>query len=184
MHPDDFTAAAAATADPIAGATAEERDDFPLVVAEWERLSQEEPWHVDPHRYGVDSLHETIRAVLDIATWGGTDTFAPERLVRSAAAHGEQRRAQCTSDDALLREYHALRAALWRYFQHGDLEGPAAIAAIMRVDVAVGIATIVALRSYHRGELPTSDSREVDLLQQVGAVSRHLTDRLHAGIRS
>lgn len=180
MHPDQPTPDAMPPGSSPASAV---RDDLPLILAEWERLSQEEPWHVDPHRYGVDSLHETIRAVLEIATWGDTDAFAPERLVRTAAAHGEQRRAQGASDDALLREYHALRAALWRFFQHGGLQGPAAIAAIMRVDVAVGIATIVALRGYHRSELPTSASREVDMLKQVEAVSRHLTDRLHQGAR-
>lgn len=168
----------------VSAPAVDKEDDLARVIAEWERLSREEPWHLDPHRFGVDSLHETIRAVLHITTWGDTDGFAPERLVRTAAAHGEQRRAQGARDDALLREYHALRAALWRFFQDGPLDGPTAIAAIMRVDVAIGIATIVALRSYHRSELPASDSREVDLLKQVEAVSRHLTDRLHDGAHS
>src|SRR5687768_6434989 len=107
-------------------------DDLPAIIAEWEALSREEPWHVDPHRYGIDSLHQTIRAVLEIATWGGTDNFASERLVRTAAAHGEQRRAQGMSDDALLREYHALRAALWRFGQHVSRQGSGVIGAILR----------------------------------------------------
>ena len=152
--------------------------DLPLVVAEWERLSREEPWHIDPHRYGIDSLHETIRAVLHIATWGSTDDFAAERLVRTAAAHGEQRRTQGASDDALLREYHALRAAIWRFLQRSSPQGPASIGTIVRVDIAIGVATIVALRGFHRSETASGAAWEADLLQQVGAVSRHLADQL------
>jgi hypothetical protein len=163
----------------IAGAA-----DLPRIIAEWERLSREEPWHVDPHRYGIDALHETIRAVLDIATWGSTDAFAAERLVRTAAAHGEQRRAQGTSDDALLREYHALRAALWRFLHHAPPRGPATMGAIVRVDVAIGIATTVALRGFHRSELAPGTSWEADLRQQMDAVSRHLADQLQTGGRS
>jgi hypothetical protein len=166
------------------GSTIVQRDELSLVIAEWEQLSREEPWHVDPHRYGIDALHETMRAVLDIATWGGTDTFAPERLVRTAVAHGEQRRAQGASDDAVLREYHALRAALWRFLQRSVPQGPAAIGAILRVDVAIGVATIVALRGFHRGELASGTSWEADILKQVDAVSRHLVDHLHEGPRS
>jgi hypothetical protein len=159
-------------------------DSLSLIIAEWEQLSREEPWHVDPHRYGIDSVHETIGAVLDIATWGGTDAFASERLVRTAAAHGEQRRAQGATDDALLREYTALRAALWRFLQHSELQGPMAIAAILRVDVAIGVATTVALRGYHRSEMPPGTSWEADILRQVESVSRYLIDHLQAGTRS
>lgn len=159
-------------------------DDLPLIIAEWELLSREEPWHIDPHRYGIDSLHEAIAAVLEVATWGGTGSFASERLVRTAAAHGEQRRAQGATDDALLREYHALRAALWRFLQGASSAGPATIAAMLRADVAIGVATTVALRGYHRSEMTAGTSWEVDILQQIDDVSRHLADLLHDGARS
>lgn len=159
-------------------------DDLPLIIAEWELLSREEPWHVDPHRYGIDSLHETIKAVLDIAIWGGTDAFVTERLVRTAAAHGEQRRAQGAHDDALLREYNALRTAIWRFLQRTSPRGPAGLAAILRVDVAIGVATTVSLRGYHRGELPAGTTWEADILKQVAAVSRQLVDLLREGVRS
>lgn len=164
--------------------SATEHDELASVIAEWELLSREEPWHVAPQRYGIDSLHETIAAILDIRAWGSTGTFAAERLVRSAAAHGEQRRAQGVPDDALLREYHALRAAIWRYLQRHQHRAPAVIAEFLRVDVAIGVATTIALRGYHRSELPCGDSWEADILRQVDAVSRHLGDLLHEGGRS
>jgi hypothetical protein len=158
--------------------------DLPLIIAEWEALSREEPWHVDPHRYGIDSLHEAIAAVLEVATWGGTGRFTAERLVRSAAAHGEQRRAQGVNDDSLFREYHALRTALWRFLQRASPRGPEAIAEILRVDVAIGVATTIALRGYHRGDLAVGTSWEADVLKQIEAVSRNLADLLHEGARS
>lgn len=154
------------------------------VVAEWEQLSREEPWHIDPHRYGIDSLHETIAAILDVRTWGSAGAFTAERLVRSAAAHGEQRRAQGMPDDALFREYHALRAAIWRHLQRHPHREPAVIAEFLRVDVAIGVATTIALRGYHRAELPADASWETDILRQIEAVSRHLDDLLHDGGRS
>lgn len=159
-------------------------DELLAVVAEWELLSREEPWHVDPHRYGIDSLHEAIAAILDVRTWGSTGAFTAERLVRSAAAHGEQRRAQGVSDEALFREYHALRAALWRHLRRRQSSEPAIISEFLRVDVAIGVATTIALRGYHRGELPAGDSWETDILRQIEAVSRHLADLLHDGGRS
>lgn len=164
--------------------SASEQDELSAVIAEWDALSREEPWHIDPHRYGVDSLHETIAAILDVRTWGSVGPFAAERLVRSAAAHGEQRRAQGVPDDALFREYHALRAAIWLYLQRHQDRQPAVIAEYLRVDVAIGVATTIALRGYHRSELPPNESWETDLLRQIAAVSRHLGDLLRDGNRS
>jgi hypothetical protein len=91
---------------------------------------------------------------------------------------------QGASDDALLREYHALRTALWRFLHHSGPRNSATMGALVRVDLAIGIATTVALRGFHRGELPAGTSWESDLRQQVAAVSRHLADQLQAGGRS
>lgn len=160
------------------------RDDLPRIIAEWEQLCREEPWHVDPYRHGTDSLHDTIRAVLDVATWSGTDAATHERLVRAAAAHGDQRRSQEGGSDAVLVEYHTLRTAIWRFLQRSSLAAPAALAAVLRIDVAIGVATIVALRAYHRSSTQSDAGWEADLLRQVAASSRHLVDRLGGGRRS
>ena len=157
------------------------RADYAGIVAEWERLSVEEPWHVDPRRYGIDSLHETIRAVLDVATWSGADTSAHERLVRTATKHGEQRRSQGTGDDALLREYHALRAAIWRFMERSSVPASEALAVIVRIDIAISVATTAALRGYHRSELPPSKGWEAEIVRQVQAASRHLANLLGDG---
>ena len=155
--------------------------ELAAIIGEWEQLTSEEPWHVDPHRYGADTLHATIRAVLDMAVWGGTDPFAPERLVRTAAAHGDQRRTQGARSDELLAEYHALRGAFWRFLKRESGGGPEAIAQILRTDVALGIATTVALRGYHRSETPAGTSWESVMLRQVSEASLRLVDELPVG---
>ncbi|MFN2563846.1 MAG: hypothetical protein ABR499_02385 [Gemmatimonadaceae bacterium] len=155
---------------------AELRDDLALVLAEWEAVSREEPWHIEPQRYGLDSLHETMRAVLDVALGDGGDKEASERLVRSAAAHGDQRRVQPVGDDAVLREYHALRAALWRYLLRVPMRSSEALTAIWRVDVVITVATTAALRGYHRSDMPASPQWAAELLRHVATGSRAIVD--------
>jgi hypothetical protein len=153
---------------------AELRDDLALVLAEWEAVSREEPWHVQPQQYGLDSFHETMRAVLDVALGDGGDKAASERLVRSAAAHGDQRRAQGVGDDAVLREYHALRAALWRYLRRAPMRSSEALTAILRVDMVITVATTAALRGYHRSDMQPSPDWAAELLRSVASGSRDI----------
>jgi hypothetical protein len=155
---------------------AELRDDLALVIAEWEALSREEPWHIQPQRYGLDTLHETVRGVLDVALGGGGDKAASERLVRAAAAHGDQRRLQGVGDDALLREYHALRTALWRYLLRTPMPSSEAITAISRVDMAITVATTAALRGYHRSDMPATPEWAAELLRHIATGSRDIVD--------
>jgi hypothetical protein len=150
---------------------AELRDDLAPILEEWEALSRDEPWHVQPHRYGLDSLHETVRAVLDVALGDGGDNAASERLVRAAVLHGSQRSAQSVGDEALLREYHALRAALWRYLQNAPMRPSEAMTAISRVDVVITVATTAALRGYHRSTMDPCTDWNAALLQYVATGS-------------
>ena len=150
---------------------AELRDDLAPILAEWEAVSREEPWHVHPKRYGLDSMHEVVRAVLDVALGGGDDKEASERLVRAAAAHGDQRRVQATGDEALLREYHALRASLWRYLRRDPMPANEALTAIARVDVVITVATTAALRGYHRSDMRPSPEWAAELLRSVASGS-------------
>jgi hypothetical protein len=155
---------------------AELRDDLTLILQEWEALSREEPWHIEPQRYGLDSLHETMRAVLDVALGDGGDKAATERLVRAAAAHGDQRRVQDVGDDAVLREYHALRAALWRYLMRTSMPSSEALTAILRVDMVITVATTAALRGYHRSDMPPTPDWADELLRYVATGSRQIVD--------
>ena len=155
---------------------AELRDDLGQILEDWEALGRDEPWHIQPDRYGLDSLHETMRAVLDVAIGDGGDKAASERLVRAATAHGDQRRLQGVGDDAVLREYHALRGALWRYLRRVAMPPEEAITAIGRVDVVITIATTAALRGYHRSDMPVTPEWAAQLLRYVASGSRDIVD--------
>jgi hypothetical protein len=157
---------------------AELRDDLALVIAEWDAISRDEPWHVHPEHYGLDSLHEAIRAVLDVALGDGGDTDASERLVRAAASHGDQRRVQGVTDDAVLREYHALRTALWRHLIKAPMPRSEALSAIMRVDVVITVATSAALRGFHRSDLTPNREWATQLLSYIAKGSREIVDAL------
>ena len=146
---------------------AELRDDLAPILAEWEAVSHEEPWHVHPERYGLDSLNETVRAVLDVALGDGGDKEASERLIRAAAAHGDQRRVQATGDEALLREYYALRASLWLYLRRVPMPAAEALTAIARVDMVITVATTAALRGYHRSDMQPSPDWATELLRAI-----------------
>ena len=156
---------------------AELRDDLGPILAEWEAVSREEPWHVHPERYGIDSLHEVVRGVLDVALGDGGDKDASERLVRAAATHGDQRRVQATGDEALLREYHALRAALWRYAARVGMPSNEALTVIARVDMVITVATTAALRGYHRSDMQPSPDWASELLRSVASGSRDIVTK-------
>jgi hypothetical protein len=153
---------------------AELRDDLAAILAEWEAVSREEPWHVHPERYGIDSLHEVVRAILDVALGDGGDQEASERLVRAAAAHGDQRRVQAVGDECLLREYHALRTALWRYLRRVPMPATEALTAISRVDMVITVTTTAALRGYHRSDMQPIPDWATELLRSVASGSRDI----------
>ena len=163
---------------------AELRDDLAPILREWEAVSRDEPWHVNPERYGIDSLHEVLRAVLDVALGGGSDKQASERLVRAAAAHGDQRRVQGVGDEVLLREYHALRTALWRYLGHLPMPVGERVTAISRVDAVITVATTAALRGYHRSDMRPTPEWAAEMLRYVESGSRDIVAALQREGRS
>ena len=96
--------------------------------------------------------------------------------MRAAAAHGDQRRVQGVGDDAVLREYHALRTAIWRYLLRAPMPESEALTAISRVDSVLTIATTAALRGYHRADMPPSPVWAEELLRYIATGSRDIVD--------
>ena len=154
------------------------KDSLPAILRTWQEICQARPWHVAPDRFGVDTLAEVVRAVLDVALAAQGDDSAYERLVRVSVAHGDQRRAQDVGDDAVLREYHSLREAIWQYMEGSNLPSSTVLPQILRIDVAVSVATTAALRGYHRADFEPGSSWEPQLLRHIRAASRQLTSGL------
>jgi hypothetical protein len=144
------------------------------VLREWVELTQETPWHVEPDRFGLDAVNEVVRAILDVAMATTGDYAAHERLVRAAIAHGDQRRAQGRRDDAVLREYQALRESMWRFLERSGATPEESLPAILRVDVAISVATTAALRGYHRADAEPASLWEPRLLRHIHDASERL----------
>jgi len=150
------------------------RAAFPALVAEWQAYWEKQPWHQDAGQGGTDAMLEVLRAILDTAILveqGSRQVH--ERLVRTAVAHGEQRRRQGATDEDVLGEYHALRTALWRYLLH---RSPLAenLTTIFRVDVAMTAASTFALRGFMHGNVPEDYPWERQLARALADVSQSL----------
>jgi len=150
------------------------RAAFPILVAEWQAYWEQQPWHQDSPSGRTDAMFEVLRAILDIATLAEQRSRqAHERLLRTAIAHGEQRRRQGASDEAVLGEYHALRTALWRYMRH---RSPIAqnLTTIFRVDAVMTAASTLALRGFMHGNVPPDFPWERQLARAMADVSQSL----------
>jgi hypothetical protein len=155
---------------------AELRDAFPTLVAEWEACWQEEPWHRADDGRGPDPLVEVLRAILD-AAMSDEDRQVYDRLLGAALSHGEERFRQGVSEDALLREYHAVRNALWRHLVRSSSPDEG-LTAIFRVDVVISAASGMALRGFMRGHLPDGFAWERELTRTTAEVSDGLARAL------
>ena len=152
---------------------AELRAAFPTLVAEWQAYWEQQPWHCTSGKAGPDAILEVLRAILDTAMAEQRATALHERLVGAAVAHGEQRRQQGATDEALLGEYHALRTALWRHLMHC---APLAenLTTILRVDVVMTAASTLALRGFVHGSVPADYPWERQLARAMADVSHSL----------
>lgn len=155
------------------GGNAQLRAAFPTLVAEWQAYWEQQPWHRASDNARPDAIVEVLRAVLDTAMAEERSVALHERLLHMAVAHGEQRRRQGATDEAVLGEYHALRTALWRHLLH---RGPIAesLTTIFRVDVVITAASALALRGFMHGNLPADFPWERQLARTMADVSHNL----------
>ena len=159
------------------GGNAALRAAFPSLVGEWQAYWEQQPWHRASDNARPDTIVEVLRAVLDTAMAEERNSALHERLLRTAVAHGEQRRRQGATDEAVLGEYHALRAALWRHLLH---RAPIAesLTTIFRVDVVMTAASALALRGFMHGHVPADFPWERQLARTMADVSRNLDTAL------
>lgn len=136
-----------------------------VVVAEWDRLSDEEPWRGLPPAHRVDALPALVRGLVSMAL---ADTGPGERVqagLAPAFEHGAQRRRLGFPDDVLFREYQILRDALWRLVR-SEARQEEAHQAIFCLDAAITVATRASLLGYHRAEIDAAGRWE-EMARQV-----------------
>jgi hypothetical protein len=157
------------------------QDDVASTIKIWQQITAADPWHLHPDRFGVDSLTQVIGAILDVAMTDSMSGDADERLIRSASAHGDQRRTQGVDDGMVLREYHALRVALWKALRDSASSAGEAFDAVIRVDVALTVATTAALQGYHRADRVSGSQWSIELDAQVATGSALLATMFRRG---
>lgn len=145
------------------------RYDAERMVFTWSRIAQANRWHRAPARFGVDSMIWVIGAILDVVLAREASTDANERLVRAAAAHGDQRRLQGSGEDSILDEYRALASAL-----QCRLHVTAPHSAVMRIDGAMPVVIAMALEGYHRSDREPTPSWADQLEAHIAASSLSL----------
>lgn len=128
-------------------------ENIQQLVAEWERVEDEEPWASVPTEDRLDHLPETIQRLTEAALVHPTDPEAHRKCVRDAAIHGEHRREHGFAEPVLFKEYEILREALWRYVRGITDDPDARLEAITRLDTAITLASRASLYGFHRRTL-------------------------------
>jgi hypothetical protein len=123
------------------------RHDTERMVFTWSRITQANPWHRAPARFGDDSMIWVIGAILDIALAREVSADANERLVRAAVAHGDQRRLQGSDESRILDEYRALATAL-----RCRLRVTAPPSALIRLDHVMTVVIAMAMQGFYRSD--------------------------------
>jgi hypothetical protein len=126
----------------------------PEILAEWKRVSSEEPWLSRPQEDRIEGVPTLVASLLNSALAEEEGDISRHReMVRAAATLGETRCAQGIPQETLFSEYHLLREALWRCLERTGAELSERAHAILHVDAAISLATRASLYGYHRGEL-------------------------------
>lgn len=147
-------------------------DDVDGMVVAWREATAAEPWHRAPERFGDDPMIQVISAILDVALSAGASPAASERLVRAAAAHGDQRHLQEVDESRLFVEYRILGTALWnRLRETRSVEE--LLPAVIHLDRVLRVATSAAVQGYHRSDR-SNPSWAIQLQREIAAGSASL----------
>lgn len=119
------------------------------IVDEWREIGANEVWHGLPPNMEFDHLPEVIAALANTALAGNFERTAVEQSLRLSAVHGEHRQTEGFPEQFVYTEYHLLRRSMWHFL--GETVAPDdAARSVSRIDVGITLATMAALRGYHR----------------------------------
>ena len=137
-------------------------DNIAEIVGEWKRLTRKPPWSSLTTSQWVDHLPPLLHAMIDGVVCGTGSHDARRKVVASAIRHGSHRRALGVPLDTIFEEYYQLRTATWHLLttRAGAELASGIVAEILRLDAAIGVATLASLSGYHR--LEVEKTREWD----------------------
>lgn len=102
--------------------------------------------------HDFEPLAQVIVDLADASLLHPNDLAAHERKVAAAIRYGEQRRTEGVTEQFIFAEFAALREALRRYLARCGRPRPTVREARIRLDMAVSVAELAAIRGFHRAE--------------------------------
>lgn len=115
----------------------------------WREVIAEPPLRMPPE-HDLGALPEIIHDLIEVSFLCPHDVSAHEEKVAAALQHGEMRRNAALEERILWEEFAALREALRRYLGACDIPRWKAREALMRLDMAISVAELAAVRGYNR----------------------------------
>ena len=105
-----------------------------------------------PPSHSIEPLAEVIHDLIEVSLLHPHDLAAHEHKVQAAIRYGERRRAEGVTEGFIFAELSALREAIRRYVATCPVPRTIAREALMRLDMAVSVAELAAIRGFHRAE--------------------------------
>lgn len=125
----------------------------PQLVQRIERFSYMEPWSLLPAKDRVNALPEVAGRACLLALRVGAGRRQCVPLLEIAAHHGLVRRRQGLGESSLFEELAFVREAIWSDIQaRFGRENQVAAEIILRIDMALTLASQASLRGYFRVE--------------------------------
>jgi len=137
-------------------------DNIAEIVGEWKRLTTKPPWATLTTSQWANHLPPLLHAMIDGVVCGTGSHDARRRVVEWAIRHGSSRRTLGLPLETIFEEYYQLRTATWHLLttRAGAKLASGVVGEILRLDAAIGVATLASLRGYHR--LEVEKTREWD----------------------
>lgn len=125
----------------------------PQLIHDIDKFSLIEPWSRLASEARTNSLPEVAENACALALRGGRDRLRCERLLESAAHHGFTRRHQGLPESIIFDEIAFVREAIWADIQSRfGRENRVTAEIILRIDMALTLASQASLRGYFRDE--------------------------------
>jgi hypothetical protein len=103
-----------------------------------------------PADHDLGRVPEIIHDLIQVSLIHPSDLQAHEAKVADAIAHGETRRKLGMEEQVIFEEFAAVREALRRYLERSAVDRWKRREAMMRLDMAISVAELAAVRGFHR----------------------------------
>lgn len=139
------------------------------IVAEWREMGTREVWFGLPPAMQFDHLPDVISAFSEAALIRDFERESTTSALETSAVHGHHRQIEGFPESFLYTEYHLLRRSMWHFLSE-TVAPDDAIRSVYRMDVGITLATMAALRGFHRatfeerGDWPAALFRVLDEL--------------------